>query len=114
MGNSVLQLRSYIPFAAVILTAAFSVPALAEAKFSCAATKPDAECAFTVFDDKGATNFVLQSGQTHGLNDNTIGMKYCVAVGPKGTPRNDYPKCWNESPAAPQGHKTVKANVVND
>src|ERR1700680_1564313 len=99
--------------ACALLCHTFSAVASAEAKFKCSATNPELECAFTVFDEKGATNFVLQPGQTHGLNDNTIGMKYCVSVGKKGTPRNDYPKCWSDGPPPPDGHRTVKANVVN-
>ena len=102
------------PLNILLLHSIFWVVASAETTFRCDASNENNECAFTVFNDSGATNFVLQPGQKRGLNDNTIGLKYCVSVGPKGTPHNDYPQCWDNSPLPPDGHKTVRANIVNN
>jgi hypothetical protein len=88
--------------------------AFADAKFKCRATDSKEECAFTVFDDKGAINFVIGAQQTYRLKDSTVGMKYCVAIGPEGTPKNDYPFCWDQGPPPPVGRKIVKANVINE
>ncbi len=88
--------------------------AFAETVFNCAATDPKLECAFSIFVDSGGdTNFVVPAGGTHKDNDNKVGLKYCVSVGPIGTPRNDFPKCWDNSPPAPNGHWIVKADVPN-
>ena len=80
-------------FAAMICCFLLSSNAFAEAKFQCDAGDPKTECAFTVFDGHGVIGFVLQRHETHGLNDNTIGQKYCVIVAAKGTARNDWPNC---------------------
>jgi|ERR1035441_2292774 hypothetical protein len=87
---------------------ALSSSAFAEAKFVCDSGDPKSECAFTVFDGHGVIGFVLAPGATHGLNDNTIGQKFCVTVTPKNSgARNVWPQCWDQSRPAPDGHKIV-------
>ena len=54
------------------------------------------ECAFSVLhaDGSGATNFVLDPGKTHGLNDAFAGGSYCVVVSkPRAQIRDWPPKC---------------------
>lgn len=95
---------------------AFAASSFAEAKFRCDSTNQQTECAFTVFDGNGVISFVLAPSATHGLNDNTIGQKYCVLVTAKGSgQRNDWPKCWDNSPPPPNGHRIVKGgNQINN
>ena len=69
--------------------------AKAEITFRCDAA-PGMECAFSVLhaDGAGITNFVLESGKTHGLNDNFAGGSYCVVVSkPRAQVRDWPPKC---------------------
>jgi hypothetical protein len=81
--------------------------------FRCSAGDQRMECPFSVEhpDGTGATNFVLNPGETHGLNRSVIGAKYCVTVRPKHTGGNlKWPECW-----AASGSRRVKAPpAVND
>lgn len=73
----------------------FPRSAKAEITFRCDAA-PGMECAFSVLhaDGSGTTNFVLNSGETHGLNDNFAGGSYCVVVSkPRAQIRDWPPKC---------------------
>jgi hypothetical protein len=98
------KVRTTSQIATTICLVTYFALAKAEVSFRCIANTGQ-ECAFTVFDDKGATNFVLAPNATHGLNDRTNGMKLCVSIGPKGTPSNKYPGCWTG--------KRVQAGIEN-
>ncbi len=63
--------------ATLVIVFSFTIKLSAEITFKCDAG-PGYECAFSVVDARngGTTNFVLQPGQTHGLNDNFAGGCY--------------------------------------
>ena len=62
-------------------------------RFFCEAL-PTQECAFVVFDTHGSSAFVVAGRQTHEMNTNTIGMKYCNNWGDPRVPMPKWPGCY--------------------
>jgi hypothetical protein len=71
--------------------------ATAEIKFVCHAGDSE-ECAFSVMPADGSMikNFVVGANQTHGINDDFAGGKYCVVVSKPRAQVKDWPSsCTN-------------------
>ena len=62
--------------------------------FGCEAG-PGQECSYVIGDEHGNLNFVVAYHQTHVMNADVVGMKYCVNWGPPKQPTPAWPKCLN-------------------
>src|ERR1700679_3307912 len=60
--------------------------------FGCEAG-PGQECSYVIGDERGNLNFVIAYHQTHVMNSDTIGMKYCMNFGPPKQAVPLWPKC---------------------
>jgi hypothetical protein len=91
------KMKQFVIIAFVLVGSFFVAPAPASAgiTFVCHALAPD-QCAFSVSQGRGITNFVLNPNQTHILNDSFAGSSYCVVVSrPPAQVKNYPPVCGN-------------------
>jgi hypothetical protein len=56
---------------------------------------PGQECSFVIGDEHGNLNFVVSYHQTHVMNAEAVGRKYCVNWGPPKQQPPAWPKCLN-------------------
>jgi hypothetical protein len=76
--------------------------------FGCEAG-PGQECSYVTGDERGNLNFVVAYHQTHVMNADTVGMKYCVNFGPPKQAVPSWPKCLKLVNGAGHTRGTIKA-----